>query len=103
MWICRLIHTSFSSAKLAAVSIEKTKLQSFVASLVSSGQFSCVSDVVPYEESSLFNFSSYFKHFSSITNEIMSPISFGQTLLVADIIPTTMKLLHEFLLKNLII
>ncbi|CAF2517289.1 unnamed protein product [Rotaria sp. Silwood2] len=94
MWICRLIHTTYSSAKLAAVSIEKTKLQSFVVSLISSGQFSRISDVIPYEESCLFDFSSYFKHFSSITTDIMPSMSFGQTLLVADMIPSTMKLLN---------
>jgi hypothetical protein len=93
MWICRLLHNSFSSAKLAAVSMEKTKLQSFVANLISSGQYAPESDVIPYEESSLFDFSSYFQHFSSITTGFLSSLSFGQTLLVADRIPTTMKLL----------
>lgn len=112
MWICRLLHKSFSSTKLAAVSIDKvlvshvlisdlyykyflqTKLQSFVANLIASGQFSCESDVVPYEESAVFDFSSYFQHFSSVTTGILSSsASFGQTLLVADRIPTTMKLL----------
>jgi len=55
--------------------------------------FSCESDVVPYEESPVFDFSSYFQHFSSITTGILSSTSFGQTLLVADTVPTTMKLL----------
>jgi hypothetical protein len=95
MWICRLLHKSFLSAKLAAVSTEKTKLQSFVANLLSSGQFSSESDILPYEESALFDFSTYFQNYSSITNEFLSSTtsSFGQTLLVADRISTTMKLL----------
>ncbi|CAF1422830.1 unnamed protein product [Rotaria magnacalcarata] len=95
MWTCRLLHKSYSSAKLAAVSNEKAKLQSFVSNLTSSGQFSRLLDVVPYEGSSLFDFSSYFQHFSSITTEIKPPMSFGETLLIADTIPSTMKLLNE--------
>ncbi|CAF1409631.1 unnamed protein product [Adineta steineri] len=98
MWICRLLHKSFSSAKLAAVSNEKNKLQSFVANLILSGQFSRETDIIPYEESSLFDFPSYFKHFSSITAGLLSSSSspsFGETLLVADKIPTTMKILDS--------
>ncbi|CAF3313918.1 unnamed protein product [Rotaria socialis] len=94
MWACPLLHKSYSSAKLAAVSIEKAKLQSFVSNLTSSEQFSRLSDVVPYEGSRLFDFSSYFQHFSSITTEIKPPMLFGQTLLIADTIPSTMKLLN---------
>jgi hypothetical protein len=71
----------------------QAKLQSFVASLISSGHFSCLSEVIPYDESSLLDFPSYFQHLSSITTGVLSPASFGQTLLVADTIPTTMKLL----------
>ena len=110
MWICRLLHQKFSLAKLVAVSTEKviccfsfvffydfsfpsfesTKLQAFVANLLSSGQFSRESDLLPFEDYSVFDFPTYFQHFSAITSAFPS---FGQTLLVADKIPTTMKLL----------
>jgi len=88
--MCRLIHTSFSSAKLAAISMEKTKLQTFVSSLVSSGKFTCSSDLIELDDSSSFlDFRSYFQHFSSVVQSS----SIGQTILIADQIPTTMKFL----------
>ncbi|UJR37878.1 hypothetical protein I4U23_030568 [Adineta vaga] len=94
MWICRLISKGISSAKLAAVCLEKNKLQAFVANLISSGKFSGESDVLSYESSSLFDCTTYFQHFSSVITSLPLSTSFGEMILVTDKIPSTMKLLE---------
>ena len=65
----------------------------FINSLMSSGNFTRLSEIVPYEDASLFDVASYMEHLSMVSAENSISGSFGQTLLLADTLPTTMKIL----------